>query len=93
VQQHYIIVINLTHLSFSLWGPSLLPVAISPTIKGLEREDDHSPPSTAKIKDTWSYTSSPHTLIIRAIFKFILLFRPSITNLIQILHVISVKNV
>jgi len=36
-------------------------VAHSPGVKRPGREADHSPPSTSEIKNTWSYTSTPHT--------------------------------
>jgi hypothetical protein len=32
--------------------------ALSPGIKWLEREADHSPPSNAEVKNAWSYTST-----------------------------------
>jgi hypothetical protein len=36
-----------------------VPVALSPRLKWPEREADHSPPSSADIKNAWSYTSTP----------------------------------
>jgi len=33
--------------------------ALSPGVKWLESEADHSPPSCAKVKNTWSYSSTP----------------------------------
>jgi hypothetical protein len=44
-------------------GPALppvqrLPVTLSPGVKRLWRETDHSPPSTAKVK-VWSCTTYP----------------------------------
>jgi hypothetical protein len=33
--------------------------ALSPGVKRLEREADHSPPSSAEVKKAWSYTSTP----------------------------------
>jgi hypothetical protein len=33
---------------------------LSPEVKRPELEDDHSPPSSAEVKNTWSYTSTPH---------------------------------
>jgi hypothetical protein len=33
--------------------------ALSPGIKQLDHETDHSPPSSAKFKTVWSFTSSP----------------------------------
>jgi hypothetical protein len=31
-----------------------------PWVKRPEREADHSPPSSAKVKNAWSYTSTHH---------------------------------
>jgi len=42
--------------------PSLIqgvPGVLSPGVKLLGREDDHSPPSTAEAKNAWSYASIP----------------------------------
>jgi hypothetical protein len=39
-----------------LWDP---PRALSPGVKLLGREADHSPPSCGKVKNAWSYTSTP----------------------------------
>jgi len=39
----------------------LVPEALSPEIKRPGREADHSLPTSTKIKNTWSYTSIPHT--------------------------------
>jgi len=36
-----------------------LPGAVSPGIKQLRREADHSPPSSARVKNAWSYYISP----------------------------------
>jgi len=33
--------------------------ALSPGVKRPDREADHSPPSTAEVKNAWSYTSTP----------------------------------
>jgi hypothetical protein len=35
--------------------------ALSPGVKRSEREADHSPPSSAEVKNTWMYTSTLHT--------------------------------
>jgi hypothetical protein len=45
-------------------GPTELPIqwvsrALSPGVKRPGREPDHSPPTNAKIKKTWIYTSTP----------------------------------
>jgi hypothetical protein len=46
-----------------LWGPPSLLTngyrALSPAIKRLGREADHSSPSRAEVKNAWSYTSIP----------------------------------
>jgi hypothetical protein len=33
----------------------------SPGVKRPGREVDHSPPTNAKVKEMWTYTSTPHT--------------------------------
>jgi len=38
-----------------------VPGAFSLVLKGLGREADHSPPSSAEVKNPWSYTSTPNT--------------------------------
>jgi hypothetical protein len=44
-----------------LWGP---PSLLSPGVKRLGREADHSPPITAEVKKTWIYRStSPYVFI------------------------------
>jgi hypothetical protein len=35
-----------------------VPGALSPKIKLLGRENDHSPPSNVEVKNVWSYTST-----------------------------------
>jgi hypothetical protein len=45
-------------------GPIQPPIqwlsgALSPGVKRLGREADHSPPSSAEVKNAWSYTSIP----------------------------------
>jgi hypothetical protein len=37
----------------------LVPAALSLGIKRPGREADHSPPSSAEVKNAWSYTSTP----------------------------------
>jgi hypothetical protein len=37
------------------WGPG----AVSSGLKRPGREDDHSPPTSAEVKKTWIYTSTP----------------------------------
>jgi hypothetical protein len=41
--------------SYQLW----LPGALTPGVNLPEREADHSPPSRAEVKKTWSSTSAP----------------------------------
>jgi hypothetical protein len=36
-----------------------VPEALSPGVKRSGREADHSPPSSAEVKNVWSYTSTP----------------------------------
>jgi hypothetical protein len=36
-----------------------VPVVLSLGVKRPGRKADHSPPSSAEVKNTWSYTSSP----------------------------------
>jgi hypothetical protein len=36
-----------------------VPGALSPGLKWLGHEDDHSPPSSPEVKNAWSYTSTP----------------------------------
>jgi hypothetical protein len=47
-----------------------VPWALSPEIKHLEREADHSRPSTAEVKNAWSYTSiPPYVLMVLYLLK------------------------
>jgi hypothetical protein len=46
-------------------GPTQPPIqwvtgAVSPGVKLPRCEADHSPPSSAEVKNAWSYTSNPH---------------------------------
>jgi hypothetical protein len=36
-----------------------VPGALSPAVKRKGREADHSPPTSAEVKKTWIYTSTP----------------------------------
>jgi hypothetical protein len=38
-----------------------VPGALSSGVKRPEREVDHSPPTSAKVKKMWIYISTPHT--------------------------------
>jgi hypothetical protein len=38
-----------------------VPEALSPGAKQPGREADHSPPTSAEVKNMWIYTSTPHT--------------------------------
>jgi hypothetical protein len=54
----------LTPASRPVLGPIQLPIewvpeAVSLGVKLSGREADHSPPSTAEVKNAWSYTSTP----------------------------------
>jgi hypothetical protein len=49
----------------SVLGPTQPPIqwvpgVVSPGVKRLEHGADHSPPSSAEVKNTWHYTSTPH---------------------------------
>jgi hypothetical protein len=53
-------------MSRRLWGPSSLqppiqwvPGALFLAVKRPRLEADHSPPSSAEVKNAWSYTSTP----------------------------------
>jgi hypothetical protein len=53
-----------TTMSRLALGPSQPPVqwvqgALSLGVKWLRHEADHSPPSSAEVKNAWSYTSTP----------------------------------
>jgi hypothetical protein len=37
--------------------------ALTPGVKRPGREDDYSPPSSAEVKNTWSYTSTLHGVV------------------------------
>jgi hypothetical protein len=57
-----------------LWGPpSLLSKeyrgALSPGVKRLVREADHSPQTSAKVKIMWIYTSTPYTPSCRSAYR------------------------
>jgi hypothetical protein len=56
---------NINHFTSSIpvLGPSQPPVqlakgALSPGVKRPDREADHSPPTSAEVKNTWIHTSS-----------------------------------
>jgi hypothetical protein len=41
-----------------------VPRALSPEVKRLGREGDHKPPTSATVKNTWIYTSTPPYVFI-----------------------------
>jgi hypothetical protein len=41
----------------------------SPEVKWPGRESDHSPPSSAEVKNTWGYTSTPSIRIHGVVFN------------------------
>ena len=44
-----------------LWGPRVGTGVLPRGVKGLRSEDDHSPSSTAEVKNEWSHTPTPPT--------------------------------
>jgi len=49
---------------FVVFGPTQLPIgwvpeALTPGVNWPRREADHSPPSSAEVKNKWKYTSTP----------------------------------
>jgi len=57
-------IILVTTASRPALGPTLPPIhwvpgALSPAVKRPGREADHSPPSSAEVKDAWSYIPIP----------------------------------
>jgi hypothetical protein len=54
----------LHNVQTEIWGPASflfneVPWVLSPRVKWLRREANHSPPSSVKVKNKWSYTSTP----------------------------------
>jgi hypothetical protein len=50
---------------------SRVPGAVSPGGKAMRREADHSPPSSAEVKNAWSYTSTlPHVFKVLYLIKY-----------------------
>jgi hypothetical protein len=41
-----------------------VPEALSPEVKRPGCETDHSPPSSAEVKNAWSYTSTQHGVVL-----------------------------
>ena len=41
--------------------PTIWLLVVLPPVKGPEQEMDHLPPSSADVKNVWSYTSTPTT--------------------------------
>jgi hypothetical protein len=52
------------------FSPSSLVSSGTGGIKRPGREADHSPPSSAEIKNTWSYISTPHTSLWRWVLRY-----------------------
>jgi len=49
----------------SIYTPiQYLPWVLSPGVKRPERETDHSPPTTAKVKKEWSYNSTSQYVLM-----------------------------
>jgi hypothetical protein len=44
--------------------------ALSPRVKRPAREADHSPPSSAEVKNAWSYTSTPYVFMAWFVVKY-----------------------
>jgi hypothetical protein len=42
----------------------MVPGTLYMEVKRPGREDDHSPPSSAEVKNTWSYTSTPQYIFM-----------------------------
>jgi hypothetical protein len=58
-----------------------VPGALSPRVKRQGREADHSPPSSADVKNAWRYTSAPtHDVMLYQNAKGQLYFLPSKNN-------------
>jgi hypothetical protein len=58
-----------TTVSRPALGPTQPPIqwepgALSLVAKRPERESDHSPPSSAEVKNAWSYTSTPQRVFM-----------------------------
>jgi hypothetical protein len=63
-----------TNASRPALGPTKLPmkwvpVALTPGVKRPGYKADNSPPSSAKIKNVWSYTSAPSTRLHGVVFN------------------------
>jgi hypothetical protein len=52
-------------MRFFLWStPSRVAGALTPRVKRPGSEVDHSPPCSAKVKNTWSYTSTSQYVFV-----------------------------
>jgi hypothetical protein len=65
-----------TTVSRTTLGPTQSPIqwvpgALSLGVKRPGREADYSPPSIVKIKDAWSYTSTPPILLHGMVFSYV----------------------
>jgi hypothetical protein len=61
----------LSTLSRPVLGPTQLPIQwlpgdLLPWVKRPGREADHSPPTSADVKNKWLYTSTPHAFSWRS---------------------------
>jgi hypothetical protein len=63
-------IVLITTASRQIWGPpsafsnELGGGALSPDVNRLGRKTDHSPPFTGKVKNAWSYISTPPYIFI-----------------------------
>jgi hypothetical protein len=62
----YFLVTTTSGLALGFTQPPIqwVPGALSPGVKRPEREAGNSPPSSAKVKNEWSYTSTPQYIFI-----------------------------
>jgi hypothetical protein len=70
-----------------------VPGTLSLGVKWLGHEADHSPPSSAKVKNAWSYTSTPQYVfmawyLVKERDNFTFIFYSSGTQFIEFIIVI-----
>jgi hypothetical protein len=72
-----------------------VPRALSLGVKQLEREADHSPPSSAEVKDVWSYIStSPirlHCSVLKVVVVVVIIIVVVVIIIIIIIIIIIVS--